>query len=406
MPNLYPAHVAGDNLPAADWNSAFDLAEGSVADLGPYVISGLVPTAGAGLSVNVSLGVASIGGRISAVAFSIGGLTPSTTNHLYLLQNGTGTANTSGTAPSLSAKLGTCITGGSTVTSVQTDRPSGRQLKVRSEAIVHGSGAGHPRAVHLNNWLASADDGCEVTGVLPAGAIAGGTAITSAAFTSRPAAGNLGHLFLPNDGVTVDYDNGSSWSAFGPIFPFQIDFGTGAFTAVNAGSSAFTSEKDSLLLTAPGGAVINNMNAYVKTPALLGSDYSVTIYAQHNILTDKQYPKMGLVFRESGTGKLVSFHLTSGFLYTTKWNNATGVSGDYQNRGVNQPINWLRIRDDQTDLIFYVSADGRQFLEIDRRARTNFLAGGPDQIGVFVDAGNLGTPNYSATLRLLHFREQ
>ncbi len=111
-----------------DTNNA--ILEGGLADLGPYVISGLVPSAGTGFAVNVTAGVASLGGRLTMIAFSITGLTPSTTNHLFLKNDSTGTSNTSGTPPANSVKLGTALTDGSGVLSVDTTTASGRQTRL------------------------------------------------------------------------------------------------------------------------------------------------------------------------------------------------------------------------------------------------------------------------------------
>jgi hypothetical protein len=137
-----------------------------------FIISGLTVSAGAGLAVTVAAGVASIGGRITAsVSFSIAGLADNTTNHLYWRDSGAGTSNTSGTQPADTVKLGTATTSGGVVTSVGSNWASGRQTKRRTEDLVHGSGAGHPRAVDLASWHATNNEGNEVKGVLPAGAV-------------------------------------------------------------------------------------------------------------------------------------------------------------------------------------------------------------------------------------------
>lgn len=167
--------VDGDIYDGAAHNASQDQIEASFDVLGPYVISGLAVSAGTGLSVNVALGVAFIGGYVNkAAGFTISGLTPSTTNHLYLLQAGTGTANTTGTAPSDSVKLGTALTDGSGVLSVAQTWASGRQTRRRTEDLVHGSGAGHPRALDLSQWHLTNNEGNEVKGQLPAGALATG----------------------------------------------------------------------------------------------------------------------------------------------------------------------------------------------------------------------------------------
>ena len=172
MADLFIEAVTGAIASSSDFNANLDLLEASLQDLGPFVISGLTVSAGAGLDVSVASGVASIGGRVVAAgSFAIMGLTPSTVNHLYMLRDGTGTSNTTGTQPANSVKLGTATTDGSSVTAVGQGWASGRQTKRRPEDLVHGSGAGHPRAVDLASWHATNDEGNEVKGTLAAGAI-------------------------------------------------------------------------------------------------------------------------------------------------------------------------------------------------------------------------------------------
>lgn len=379
--------------------------EDSLGDLGPFIISGLAPTVGTGLSVNVSLGVADIGGRVSPAAFTIGGLTPSTTNHLYLLQTGAGSANTTGTQPANSVKLGTCITGGSTVTSVQTDRPSGRQFKVRTEAIVHGSGAGHPQAVHLNNWLASADDGCEVTGVLPAGAVPAGSTLTHNVLASRPAASHLGNVYLPSDGETIDYDLGSSFAPYGPIFGFTVPDDTHYFW-VNQNDASVTADKNSILLTDPANTAGTDAAwRFANAPFGATPPYRVTAYFISNQRVAKTDLMTGMAFRESGTGKLISFHWNNGFIWTTKWNSANAINSDYSSFACPTAPGWMQIRDDGTNLTFWLSGDGEVWQRIESRARANFFTTAPDQCGFFVSACNSGTPNFEVNLRLLHWTE-
>lgn len=162
--------MLGSPASSADNNSNFTLVQNSILDIGPFVISGLVPSAGSGLAVSVTAGVASIGARVTAAApFSIAGLAASNTNHLYLLDTGVGTSNTSGTQPANSTKLGTATTDGSSVTSVNVLRSSGRQTLVRHENLVAGA-VGSPGSINLAAWNATAGDTYQVYGMLPGGA--------------------------------------------------------------------------------------------------------------------------------------------------------------------------------------------------------------------------------------------
>ena len=129
MPNLFIDHAAGDILPAQDWTDNWDLVESSLGAVGPYIVTGLVPSAGTGLSIDVTSGTALIGGLVTFASFTISGLTDATTNYVFAKQDGTGTSNTSGTPPANSVLLGKAVTAGGVVTSVDVTPASGRQTK-------------------------------------------------------------------------------------------------------------------------------------------------------------------------------------------------------------------------------------------------------------------------------------
>jgi hypothetical protein len=169
----------GDVVDATLHATNYGLIETSFGDLSPYIVTGLVPSAGSGLAVNVTAGTALISGHVSkAATWTITSLAPSTVNHLYLLQAGTGTSNTTGTAPSNSVKLGTATTGVSSVSSVNVLRSSGRQAFVRGEDMVHGA-PGSGRSVNIGAWNATAGDGFEVFGTIPSGALPSGGSLSS-----------------------------------------------------------------------------------------------------------------------------------------------------------------------------------------------------------------------------------
>lgn len=458
MPNLFPSHVAGDTLPASDWQAAWNLVEATFGDIGPLIISGLVHSAGAGLSVSVTAGTAVIGGEVIASgSFTIAGLTPSTTNHIYFKQDGTGTANTTGTQPANSVKLGTAVTGASTVTSVATNWASGRQSKVRTESLVHGIGAGHPRAVDLASWHATNNEGNETKGTLPAGSLpsisldtlsdvnlpsasqgdilyrnatewvrltAGtngqvlktsgaaanpswaadsvGVTASTGAEASHPGSPATGDLFLPNDGFQIERYSGSVWVPWGPIFPLTAPDNS-AFSWVNQGSSTVTTTQGGIVLAQPAGGASTSASLRVKTAP--STPYTATFFMLANTILTKQWLRTGVVFRESSTGKFVSFHISNGQLWTTKWSSATGISADYSQFGLGQVPNWIQITDNGTNLVFRVSQDGQTWTQIESRTRTDYLAGGPNQIGFFVAAENVGTPNFDASLSLLSYKE-
>jgi hypothetical protein len=266
MPNLFPSHSAGDVLPAADWNTLGNLAEASFGVVGPYIQTGLVPTAGSGLSVNVTAGNALIGANVvKAAGWTITSLTDATVNHLYLLQNGTGTSNTTGTQPANSVKLGTATTAGGVVTSVNTLRSSGRQVFVRPENQVPGA-VGSPGSINLAGWAAAAADNVPVFGVLPSGAIpARGAGLSlCAGFTPSGTGADVAEVVVPFDptnGTTVitwnvrriDFRVGTAGGA--PAITVEKSTGTGVFSATSVGTVTLGSGAFEGAVTASLGTV-------------------------------------------------------------------------------------------------------------------------------------------------------
>lgn len=180
------AQTIGATFDGGNYNTNLDLIEATFNDYGPWIISGLVPSAGTGLSADVTAGVAVFGQRLEKLAgFTISGLADNTLNHLYLKEDGTTTSNTSGTQPALSVKLGTATTLAGAVTAVGVNWAAGRQARVRHENLVLGGGAGHPGAGDLASWHATNDEGNEFKGVLPAAAVAGGGASAQATKTAN-----------------------------------------------------------------------------------------------------------------------------------------------------------------------------------------------------------------------------
>src|SRR6266568_4480589 len=104
---LHPG-ISGLPLSGSDYNDNLFLVEQSFLDQGPFVISGLVPSATAGLVVNVSAGVAVIGAQLSLASFNIAPIPPNVTADLYHRQNGSGVALAQpSTPPAASVLLGT-----------------------------------------------------------------------------------------------------------------------------------------------------------------------------------------------------------------------------------------------------------------------------------------------------------
>jgi hypothetical protein len=290
-------------------------------------VSGLVQSAGTGLSVNVTSGVASIGGRVTkSTSFTIGGLTPSTTNHLYLNQNGTGTANTSGTQPALSVKLGTATTDGSGVTAVGTNWAAGRMTRRRTENLVHGGGAGHPRAGDLSSWHATNNEGNEFKGTLPAGALP--AAFTApVTFTLDDANQNSVQVALT---IAHTYNAGGGGAGIGVEQDFVVETSANGTNKVAANLQATLTDLTPATATGKLAFRVIANNAQVTPLTIATADIRIpqatATAAQHGLLNvgSGGFDGSGGHFVGAAQGTLLALNAPAGF---TGYLSAAQVNG-------------------------------------------------------------------------------
>jgi hypothetical protein len=140
--------------------------------------------------------------------------------------------------------------------------------------------------------------------------------------------------------------------------------------------------------------------------------YTITGAFIPNIVADAAvFPGCGLLFRESGTSKLISFsYTTNGVPITTvqKWTSETAFSANYVpvweqiNEYATGPLVWMQIRFTVTHLQFWLSNDNLTYHQIYQDVVADFFTTGPDQVGFFV---NSNTASYDAAMWLVHWVE-
>ena len=109
----------------------------------------------------------------------------------------------------------------------------------------------------------------------------------------------------------------------------------------------------------------------------------------------------GIIMRESSTEKFIFFRLmydtTSSIskndlvISVDKYTDEDTFDSNYKTLSAATLLGsvvWFKMEDDNTDLIFSVSNDGKNFIEIDSQTRTDFLAGGPDEVGFAINSNN------------------
>jgi len=238
--------------------------------------------------------------------------------------------------------------------------------------------------------------------------------IATGALSSRPTASVPGRVYLPNDGVTFARDNGTSWDSFGPVYPLTAP-PTGVWSWRNQGSSTIAETLDSLQLVAAGTGSPTNLVARVK--AAPATPYTITAHILP-IPIQKTFLGYGVCFRQNGagtgTGRLVVMYwdaanvagTASPTLRIEKWTSETTFSGSYVEYLATQAPRWFRITDDGVNLIFYVSADGQNFIQVHSVARLDFLLQGADQVGFFAFTSNQAVPNINVPVTVLSWKEQ
>lgn len=169
------------------------------------------------------------------------------------------------------------------------------------------------------------------------------------------------------------------------------------FSWVNQGTASIATSGSGLYLTAPA-QTSNNMRVRVMTAPT--APYTATAYLVPAMLA-KAAIAVGLCLRNSTSGKFVRFYFYNNTNQVDKSDSPTVFNSTYQalNIDASAKFNWMRIKDDNTNRIFYLSVDGNNWIQIYSVGRTDFIT--PDQIGYFVDANNSTTPNIDAGLLLL-----
>jgi hypothetical protein len=235
----------------------------------------------------------------------------------------------------------------------------------------------------------------------------GGSTVLTGAFQNRPVAGTDGRLFLASGGYQIDRDNGTDWRSWGP---------THALTPPVDGDFAWVNQEDASVETTQGGI-------YLLAPAIVSADlrirkkaapatpYTITAAFIPHMAADAAYfPGLGLLFRESGTGKLITWSYTLAttvFARPQKWNSPTSFNSAYIPLwdGLSEyqaaALVWFRIADTGSNLTFSFSNDGRHFYQTFSVSRTDFMSGGPDEVGFWANA----TTNYDTGMLLLSWQE-
>lgn len=173
-------------------------------------------------------------------------------------------------------------------------------------------------------------------------------------------------------------------------FDDEFDAGTldGKWSWVNQSTATATLSHSHLTLTTPysSGAGIRAIVQSISAPFVVVAHISVL----HKM---DSYPYVGLVLRESGTGKLVTFQITSDngspTIQVQKWSDATTyVATVFSQKSPTGFAAYLRITDNNTNYIFEASHNGVSWYIIGTVSRTAYMSGAANQIGLMANVNS------------------
>jgi len=272
--------------------------------------------------------------------------------------------------------------------------------------VVRGQ-EGTPTTAHTN--------GATVKHVLTAGALDAHDQNDLAAydtFANRPAAGTPGRIFLPNDGIFIERDNGSIWEKFGPIWPLTPPVAADFPTWVNQGAATFIDNKGAPFLLAPYTSSANLCCRVKDYPA---GSFTVELAFVLNVWPYNMPSPGGLCIRDSISQKLTVFGVGGSNgdqqVQAYNWNSPTSSSGNVTGAPTchlgETALIWLKYYDDgATNRVVSYSVDGYNWVQMVSISRTDWMV--PNQIGVCVNAyaGYASSGARQDTgLNLLHWRQ-
>ncbi len=213
--------------------------------------------------------------------------------------------------------------------------------------------------------------------------------VSQGAWASRPSSGDFaGQLYLATDAPFMSLWNGSAWEDFGPAGIHKMQ--TTGFSLVNGG----TLTNNGAIYLASAASTTDAVRAW--TVGYSGTPKSLIARLDWSYF-EADFAHAGLCWRESSSGKLAlhgcfQTSLAARF-FGQKFTDPATYASDYgtfvgslQYSAMPGRYNWLKVTDNGTDRIFYVGCNGREWIELHRVSRTDFLT--PNEFGLFVKANN------------------
>lgn len=220
-----------------------------------------------------------------------------------------------------------------------------------------------------------------------------------------------GRLYLTQfPGWYLFREDGIAWRVWGPIFQLYegIDIEDDNWNLVNANGGVNPNIGitdlfgDLNLVVSPNVAVGENirlLTELVSAETPIAPPYLV-VAAFTPILSPVNQTCCGIVFRDSATEEFIIFRVMYDDTSVTKrdlvisldkYDDPNTFNSNYKTLSagtLTSTMIWFKMEDDGVNLNWYFSNDGLNFAIFDTQSRTNFLASGPDEIGIGFGTNN------------------
>jgi len=229
----------------------------------------------------------------------------------------------------------------------------------------------------------------------------GGGAVTYDTYANKPAAGNPGAVFIPSDGLLLEVDDGTKWVPQGLVYPDLVKPVLNDFSWINQGSAVVDDSKGYIKMTQDALSGLQ-LRMLVKTAP--STPYSITAMIIPDV-TKSNYNSVGLVWRESSTGRVINLGFGHGDYHFMgqKYTNPNTWNSNYFAGAAFFPVDgpiFLRLTDNGTDRLMYYSHTGNYWRLLHSVGRTDFMTA--DQVGFYVDSENA---SYGVSMDLLSWKE-
>lgn len=206
---------------------------------------------------------------------------------------------------------------------------------------------------------------------------------------AKPTDQRNGDNINPTDDIVRQIYAGGAWNCFGPHFPCT-DPTLQTWAWRNQGGATVTNYTASIHLE---GTAVSGVNLRCRETSCPATPWTATAILIPRLFA-VNFHSCGIYVRDSVGGKMVTILLgqTSGIpqIQCANFDNETTFNAQAvtpQNVNHLSPL-ILRITDDGTNLKYFWSTNGLDFIQFFSGVRHVFLAAGPDKVGFFVDVEN------------------